>query len=498
MANANKNQQREQTTQTQNKPSVRTLRNRRRRNKRRVLGTPRVDSEYSMYAKQLENLPNQTRTGRRPNPADPRTVLAASLGSTPKGACAALKMLHPCGEYDLSKVKIPDGAVSTSVSLERRDEYEIPVPGTQGSATSWTCLVVHHPFLTHRDTVLRWPNSVSPSETIISEIVGRVLIENIYQVGDAAPTCAIYPTFKTASSLTGEGQQQPYASIEYSVLTSATLTPAILASPTAISSLTKDLRRTACGYTTDLDASNLYNQGRVISGQWSPSITLGTNDQHTNVTSGDTTVNVVADEYDTYVYTLPAFSTSTIVSSDMFRRQAEAKYGSYMPIRLCTPKVDFTACDEYRQIQSTDSTEGDPDDQTGNRNAYDVWLRGWSVGVELWLNLDPHAELRMKVVEDLEVTPAPTSTFSPFMSPGYPQDDRAMSVVREFSRISPHAYDADFNRLNKLATNLLNGLAGVVSNLGIPLLSSIAKPGMGALMDKYGYKAQYQEDTGLD
>jgi len=454
-----------------------------------------------MYGKQYENLPNQTRTGRKPNPADPRTILSTKLGSTPKGSCAALKILHPCGEFDLSKVKIPDGAVSTSVSLERRDEYEISVPTTQGTATSWTCLVIHQPFLTHRDLVLRWPNNVTPTEAQLNDMITRINVANIYDVVPGQVQGAIYPTFDQTSNLSGAPATSPYTVVEYSILTSATLTPALLADNNAATTLMKDLRRSALGYTTDLDASELYNQGRVISGQWTPSITLGTNASTILVDApgGQSQVDVVGSSYDTYVYTIPAVTTSTIVSSDMFRRQAEAKYGSYMPIRLCTPTVDFTTTEEYRQIEPAYYVQSDPDSSTLQQHANDLWLRGWSVGVELWLNLDPHAELRMKVVEDLEVEPAPASTFSPFMSPGYPQDDRALAVVREFSRISPHAYDADFNRLNKLATNLLNGLAGVVSNLGIPLLSGIAKPGMNMLMDKFGYQPQaYTEDPNLD
>jgi len=353
--------------------------------------------------------------------------------------------------------------------------------------------MIHQPFINHRDIVLRWPSTVTPTSDELYAVVTRINDES-YTGG--TPTAALYPNFSLSSSLTGVADVAPYTSIEYSILTSSTLTPALLADDANYSSLFKDMRRSALGYTTDLDASDLYNQGRVVSGQWTPSISLGTNDQQADV--GGT--NVVINEYDTYEFVLPAITTSDIVSSDMFRRQAEAKYGSYMPIRLCTPKVDFSPSSELRQISAIQpGLSGALQDDTGQRQANDIWLRGWAVGVELWLNLDPHAELRMKVVEDLELDPSPKSTFSPFMSPGYPSDDLALSVVREFSRLSPHAYDADFNRLNKMMTNLLNGLGDVLGNLGIPVLSGLAKPATNFLSSKFGYQApQYKDNLPLD
>ena len=475
--------------------NAKTLRNRRRRQRRRNLMSMGIinSSGSPVYNQTVENLPNQTRTGRRPNPADPRTVLGTRMGNTPMGSCAALKMLHPCGEYDLSKVKVPDGSVSTSVSLERRDEYEIGAPTTIGAATSWVCLMLHQPFVNHRDIVLRWPSTVSPTSIQLYEMIARINDENY---SGNTPSAALYPSFLATSSLTGVPDEGPYTSIEYSILISSTLTPALLEDDSNYSNLFKDMRRSALGYTTDLDASDLYNQGRVVSGQWTPSVSLGTNDQQGTV--GET--NVVVNEYDTYEFVLPAVTTSDIVSSDMFRRQAEAKYGSYMPIRLCTPKVDFSPSSELRQISAVrPGLSGATQDNTGQRQANDIWLRGWAVGVELWLNLDPHAELRMKVVEDLELDPSPKSTFSPFMSPGYPSDDLALSVVREFSRLSPQAYDADFNRLNKMMTNLLNGLGDVLGNLGVPILSALAKPATNFLVSKFGYQApQYRDNVPLD
>nr|APG76322.1 capsid protein [Hubei noda-like virus 9] len=195
--------------------------------------------------------------------------------------------------------------------------------------------------------------------------------------------------------------------------------------------------------------------------------------------------------------TLPAVSSSTIVSSDLFRRQAEAKYGSYMPIRLCTPKVDLVSSSNLRQIIArAPGISAANTNNTAQFEANDLHLRGWSVGVELWMNLDPHAELRLKVVENLELDPSPSSVYSDFMTPGYPQDDLALSVIREFGRRSPHAYDADFNRLNKLGTNIISGLGNVLSTLGIPILSSVAKPISNLIVDKWGYKpSTYSQDA---
>lgn len=435
---------------------------------------------------------NQTRSGRKPNPADPRTTLTTDMGSTYSGGCAALKVLHPCGEYDLDAVKIPDGAVSTSVVLERRDEYEIRTSSVINDDPSWTCLVIHQPFLIHRDLVLRWPSRVTPTDMQLYNMIAAINKENIYDSDATPPTAGVYPNFRFGSTLTGIPAADPYTVIEYSVLTSSTFTPALLQGRDVHSSLYKDVRRTAAGYTTDLDASELYNQGRVVSGQWTPSVTKGIVDQvgsAASPTEGADPVSVVVNAFDTWDYLAPAVSSSNIVSSDMFRRQAEAKYGSYMPIRLCSADVCFQSASSLRQINTLPPGGNAVTTVSAQYNADDIHLCGWSVGVELWLNLDPHAELRMKVVEDLELDPAPTSTFSPFMSPGYPRDDRALTVMREFARISPHAYDADFNRLNKMFTNLINGLGGVLSGLGIPVLSNVAKPLASAITDKWGYRA---------
>lgn len=423
------------------------------------------------------------------------------MGRTLSGALAAQKILHPCGEYDIQPVKIPDGAVSTSVVLERRDEYEIRPPTNIGTDNSWTSLVIHQPFLNHRDVVLRWPASVVPSDVDIFSMLYYINVENYTEDASTAPSAAIYPVFKTASTLQGGRTDSTWAGTEYSILTSATFTPALLESDRAHTALYKDIRRTACGYTTDLDASELYNQGRVVSGQWTPSVTKGIFDQTGTVTgTGGATTTVVLNAYDTWDYTLPAVTSSTIVSSDLFRRQAEAKYGSYMPMRICASDIEFTSASALRQIRSVGpgASTVTGTDNTGQRFANDIWYQGWSVGVELWMNLDPHAELRLKVVENLELDPAPSSTFSPFMSPGYSRDEQALSVIREFARISPHAYDADFNRLNKMFSNLIEGLGGVLSNLGIPVLSNVAKPATKAILDRWGYQAPLPTGTPPD
>lgn len=440
----------------------------------------------------LAEVPNQTRSGIRPNPADPRTMLSLDrLCHTKEGACDALKILHPNGEYDLEPCKIPDGVFGATTNFEHRDEYQILPPVTGSSADrSWSCLIIHLPFSTFRDLVIRWYSNISLSEQDLWYIVATLLRSsdvNLYPDFGALEDCT---AIKIASpSVPGESITAAQAeAVELSYLLPSV--GGLGVDTTGDPFQFRSIRRTALGYTTDLDASSLYNEGRVVSGQWSPNVTLGT------VNTRDATSGNLTAESDVYLFELPAITEPTIVQSDLLRREAEAKYGSYMPIRLCAPEVSFTSSAENRAIASFAPDRGPTTSgftkYTDPRNG-DLWMRGWAVGVEFWKNLNPKSQLRMKVTEDVEVVPAPKSVYSLFATEGHPKDDAAMTIVRDFSRKQPHAYDADFNRLNKMLGNILRFVGNTLGSANIPILSSVARPLTSYLAGKIDPRPKYNQ-----
>lgn len=425
-------------------PSKKTQRNRARRQRKRERMNEEITSSFG---------PNATRSGVMPNPADPRTDNKLyQLGNTIAGRQAALKILHPCMEECKAVVKIPDGAVSTSVVLERRDEYKISAP-TSGT-NNWDCLVLTLPFLNCRQVFVRWESS----QTYTTQNLYYSILLAIENVG---ATDITYPNYRTVTISTG-------AKFETTCAMSSTLSPGTAQSDVAkISALIKSVRRTCCGVTTDLDASDLYNTGRVVSGQWTPDVATGI------FTETDSTTEDLSSATDIYKFLVPAFQEQSIVSSDEFCRQAEAKSGSYMPIRPCCPDWPLTAVQEWRNICVTRAGTDVESFSPGLDN--DLYLRGWAVGVSYWSGLNLEANLRLKVIEDLEVVPSPLSTYSPFSTPAYPDDARARAMIQEFCRKQPHDYPADFNEYGKMIPHLIGGVGNAVGDLGIPFLSPIGK-----------------------
>lgn len=299
---------------------------------------------------------------------------------------------------------------------------------------------------------------------------------------------AYYPDFKQLNKVDNFSPTPAFTDVQLTNTEVCVLRPDIsLISTGNVSNLARGIRRSCLGYTTELDASDLYNEGYIVSGQWSPNITLGTST--TKGTSG------IATEFDVYELEVPAINVTSITQSDQYRRQAEFKYGSYMPMRVCDA-LALTSSVETRPIvvkSTNDSALTDPDVAI-----QDIWLRGWAIGVEHIKNLNPHSQVRIKVVEDLELIPSPKSTFSPFANPAHPDDTVAMKTIREFSRKEPHAYDADFNRLNKMMGNIIRFVGNAVGSANIPILSGLAKPLANFIANKIDSKPTYNQNIPLD
>jgi len=290
--------------------------------------------------------------------------------------------------------------------------------------------------------MFRWSsNTGGYDKAFFDAALAQALLLN--DPGNGGTEAAFYPTIGTISI--------GLVSIQYSILASSQLTPAItgLAEYTTFD-LFGSVRRVAYGSTSEQAASDLYNQGRYIGIQMTPNITLSARTAATT----DQSINA-------YEFLSPPNTTDSMVGADLRAHQADAKVGAYMPLRLSGDPT-LTSVTEYRDIEVRAT---DLSDQPAN-DAPDLWLRGWNVGVELWTGLATQSTIRIKIREYLELSPSADSVLAPMTTPGHCDDDTARSIIREFSRTEPHAYPADFNDLGKMLDNILSGVERVTNNLG--------------------------------
>lgn len=439
--------------------SGRAARNRRRRIRRREYVSRELAAGVQAMNMGYQKVDNRTvalKSGAL-SPVDPRTRTAMTqLGNTIEGRRACLKILHPCMEGDRNVIKIPDGAVSTSVAMERRDEYKVSAATAAVTAVAdWCCVVITLPLINARQVVMRWSSTISPTQAQLEHGL-LALLDN---VGNSTYA---YPTFTSLNTVIG-------VAVEGSILLPSTLSPSIVNTGiTTLSGLIKSIRRSCCGVTTQLDASSLYNQGRVVTGQWTLDVSLGT---FATVGTVATDTTAVTDVVDVYRLTAPPLIDSTMVQSDEFIRQAEAKDGSYMPIRTCANEWALSSATEYRKVlvDTTASVEAVDD------NDYrDLRLNGWCVGVSYYSGLDYRSDLRIKVIEDMELVPSASSIYGPFATPALPSDARAREMVQEFSRTQAHDYPASYNEFGLLLQELVSGISKAVAGLGLPIISPIA------------------------
>lgn len=114
------------------------------------------------------------RDGTLGNPMDPRTTMALrQMGQTSLGAHWVLRALHPCGEGLNLVPKIPDGALSESVILERRDEFDIKTPWVDDQNATWSVVVISVPTLRTPLMVIAWNGSVEGSDlqSMLSKLI---------------------------------------------------------------------------------------------------------------------------------------------------------------------------------------------------------------------------------------------------------------------------------------------------------------------------------------
>lgn len=428
-----------------------TERNRRRRQKRKqrmaLLGE--TNEEFNRYL-QVSRVPNATRTGVEPNPADPRSTLRQGLGQTPNGSEWALKVLHPCGEHNTGVPKIPDGAAGNSVIMERRDEFNVEKPATLDSEI-WTVVVLQLPTLTRSlYAVCGLPEDMTQDNirTSIDEMASAEALG--YQ----------YPSWVKFGANSIHGTVLLMTELDKTLWGDRDVDNFV--------KLFKSVRRTYCGLTLDLDFNELTSKGRLISAQFQDVKEL----RSLHYTYGEEEA-LTDDNIDVFVLDHPPYVTAEMVQEDSKVRQAEAKTGDYSPQRMWQPVIPLVGSQSARPMIEPKDFIDAPVPSTAFSFPLTIWFEGWGVGVTRWEGLHGTSSVRVKRKEGLEFVVGASSPYGPFQTDGYSMDAKAQAVVKEFSRTEPHSYEADFNSKGKLIGNLVQGLGGVLGNLGIPFANGI-------------------------
>lgn len=412
------------------------------------------------YVDPLSIGPVTTRGGDPNNPADPRSSRSLrALGRTPAGREWVLRLLHPNGEGLNVVPKIPDGAVNNSIALSRSDEYILSIP-TDLAVEDWTCGLLHTPFLLRTRIAYAFdPSNAPSSETLVYNL--QTFLEKVDPFKDGP---GVYPAWYTIKDGT-------------MTLCFTFLNPNSLSYQSTFDNV-REVRRVCYGCTVDFDFNELYNHGRVTSGQFPPDVAL--RQAYRVIRIADPDAEVVTEVDDIYFISAPPLLQDGITQTDVtLKYQNEAVCGSYLPLRLWAPDVAFTPVSEMRKVALNHFK--DVVDNPDATLSGDLILRGFGWGVDVYAGIHKTAKLRLKVNEILEVLPTNNSVYSPFLTPGASRDARAFEIATEFGRISPHCYVADYNHSNGLFGSIISNLGNAVSNLGIPIVSDLASIAGGIL-----------------
>lgn len=409
--------------------------------------------------------PNATESGKSPNPMDPRTGrTVAQLGNTGPGRSWALKYLHPMVTSTVNP-KAPDGAYSMSAMIERRDLWDvgcpIPPPAT-GEGPNWNLVIIAAPFLRYSTIVCAWPVTITPT---LGDLQTVVYHWDAYQdtsefhywhLESDLTVDGVYVKVLPCSTWDADGGERAMAGHISKEQTQRYI------------SYAKAFRRTYCGYTTAMSASDLYNEGVVVAGQWKADCTK--KPQVQSVTTGSVDVR------NTWVYNYPPAFLQDIEQADEKKFDGEAKNGVYMPLRLWEPTVCDTQSVEYFNTRGVVNTDLPPEGIANEYDALNYFLKGWGFGVINYSGLDYKATIRISRVEGLELVPAQRSVYGPIATSAYADDNRAFQLAREITREQKHGFPSDYNDLGGMLGNILAGIGNAVGNLGIPVISDIARP----------------------
>lgn len=395
------------------------------------------------------------------------------------GANWALRALHPCGEGINIVPKVPDGALTDSVVLERRDEFDVKFPSVHwgpDKQTTWNLLIIQLPVVKTPIVALAYKDDVN------REYMQQAWTAALDHFGDASMSTTagydkdyVYPSWKAVGGL-----KDPPVCI--TIMNMANLDKDIAAISMSKEFLT--IRRTYEGTTFDFDANALTDKGRLVSGQIASDLSKENLDIIEQIVIPekakpkdmlfDKTYDAVAQTQSIYVYADIPLVETELTQMDSKVRQAEAKCGDYAPCRFWEPVFTNSTAKDVAAFSNLDPNGKDAGVGAPKTNI-NIPLIGWGIKLSFWLSIHNTSSVRIKRREGLEMNTAKTSHYSPFSTPAYPRDDRAQTVFREFCRQQEHSFDANFNSLGGMLSNIVSSLGGVLGSLNLPIVSDLAK-----------------------
>lgn len=405
--------------------------------------------------------------------------------------------------------------------LERRDEFNLFMPSSfapadkgELSLQTWSCIFISLPLL-------KTPLIAIAYDDVPVATIESFAIDIVQYLGDASEGASakqwVYPSWQRYP-------QDPKLKLAFTVCKMANLDDGKVTGDFADQFLT--VRRTYCGITVDFDANTLTDKGRLISGQFACKfakhefdtlqatkkplnnrvIQVFRNKSNPKITEsfvavtadalGDPTATDAGSLEDAlYDNSLDVGAAAPVVSTvthysieglpvtetqltqmDSKVRQAEAKCGDYIPHRYWEPVFNNTAARDRGLFGLLRSTERNVDPSgTKTPTNFNIPLEGWGIHQSFWLDMHATSSLRVKRREGIEINTSAASDYSPFATPAYPSDARALTVFREFCREQPHSFESNFNSLGGMLSNIIGGIGSVLRNLNIPIVSDIAE-----------------------
>lgn len=361
--------------------------------------------------------------------------------------------------------KVPDGALSDSVILERRDEFDIRMPSSDPfvKGGTWNVLIVSLP-------VLKTPLiAIAYTDAATATTVKLAWQFAINQFGDSSEVSAsnyrketVYPSWFIDS--------QALPQVAVTICQMANLDQGKLADNMVNEFLT--IRRTYMGTTMDFDANSLTNKGRLISGQIAADYSKREVDLKATDASKPTDP-VIGTQTITYLSDIP-YTETNLTQQDSKVRQAECVEGDYAPNRFWEPVFLNSASKDATVFAVTDPTFTDYSLTQGQEND-NIPLYGWGYQISFWLSIQDTSSIRIKRREGLEMNTSAASDYSPFSTPAYPRDDRAQMMYREFCREQSHSFPAVYNSVGGMLKSIVSTVACVLENLNLPVISNFAR-----------------------
>lgn len=375
--------------------------------------------------------------------------------------------------------------------LERRDEFNLYMPtdfakdAQPGSLQTWSCILISLPLL-------KTPLAAIAYDGIEVRDIQSVALDLVQYLGDASEVKDakwVYPNWQSINPIDSKSTGK----IAFTICKMANLDDGKKTDSFADQFLT--VRRTYCGMTVDFDSNTLTDKGRLVSGQFACRFAKHEFDTTVKVAKpaqkedegwtlmGKTDApKVKADTIDVVTSTVTHYSIeglpvseTQLTQMDSKVRQAEAKTGDYIPHRYWEPVFNNTAARDrglFGLLGISDRSKDPSGDKTPTN--FNIPLDGWGIHQAFWLDMHATSSLRIKRREGIEMNTSAVSDYSPFTTPAYPSDDRALTVFREFCREQPHSFEACYNSLGGMLSNILGGIGSVLKNLNIPIVSDIA------------------------